>query len=191
MKTGKIMTALVVGCAVLAGAMLAIEPGRAAVPSAAPGADMGFDSNKPIAVNADNFVADLKAEMGTYTGNVIVIQGAMKLHADQVVVHAPQGKASNMQAQGHVVIDSASGTATGETGTYDVGSRVVRLNGNVVLTREQYVMRGQALEVQVATGEARLVGGAPAKTSSGEPAKPGRVQGLFVPATKPAEPAKP
>src|SRR5262249_39230439 len=75
------------------------------------GNGLGFDSGKPIAVNADSFLADLKGETGTYTGNVIVTQGEVKLHADEVTVLAPGGRAARMEAKGHVVVDSPSGQA--------------------------------------------------------------------------------
>jgi len=147
---------------------------------------MGLDSNAPIAVNADAFLADLNGETGTYTGNVIVTQGAVRLHADQVKVTAPSGRASKMEAQGHVVVDSPSGQAVGDNGFYDVPTQVLRLNGNVVLTKEANVMRGAALEISMATGIARLTaGGVPLAAAPGSPAPPpGRVQGLFIPAQR-------
>ena len=152
----------------------------------------GLDSNAPIAVNADSFLADLNGETGTYTGNVIVTQGTVRLHADTVKVTAPSGRASKMEAQGHVIVDSPSGQAVGDNGFYDVPTQMLRLNGNVVLTKEANVMRGSALEISMATGIARLTaGGTP--PAPGQPATqpPGRVQGLFVPAQRPGAPTPP
>jgi lipopolysaccharide export system protein LptA len=160
-----------------------------AAPAAAPAqarrnSAMGLDSNQPIAVNADSFLADLNGETGTYSGNVIVTQGAVRLHADQVKVTAPGGRASKMEATGHVVVDSPSGQAVGDAGVYDVPTQILRLNGHVVLTKEQNVMRGSALEVAMATGIARLTAGAEPQVA-GQPAQPqGRVQALFVPAQR-------
>ena len=149
--------------------------------SAAPAINdaLGFSSDKPIAVNADSFAADLNSETGTYSGNVIVSQGDVRLHADQVTVAAPGGKASRMQAKGHVVVDSPSGQAVGDAGDYDVAAQVLHLSGHVVLTKDQNVMRGSALIVSMATGEAHLTAGA---ENPGEPQ--GRVQALFVPAQR-------
>src|SRR5262245_22717067 len=73
-----------------------------------------LNANKPIAVNADSFLADLKAESGLYTGNVIVTQGDIRLRADRLKVLAPGGKASRMEVDGHVVLDSPSGQAMGD-----------------------------------------------------------------------------
>jgi lipopolysaccharide export system protein LptA len=156
--------------------------GRAALPSS--GNPLGLNSREPIAVNADSFLADLNGDTGTYTGNVIVTQGTVKLHADQVKVLAPGGRASRMEAQGHVVVDSPSGQAIADTGVYDVPQQILHLTGNVVLTKDQNVMHGTALEFSMATGLARMTAGTPVTTATtGEQpaAKPGRVQGLFYP----------
>ena len=153
---------------------------------AADTAGLGFDPAQPIAVNADSFAADLNAESGTYTGNVIVIQGEVKLRADSVTVSAPAGRASRLEARGNVIVDSPSGTAKGDAATFDVTQRLVRLTGQVVLTKDNNVMRGTALEVEIATGRARLTGAVAASgqgpAAAQAPAQvPGRVQGLFAP----------
>jgi lipopolysaccharide export system protein LptA len=168
-------------------AFAALAAGEAQpAPDLSRGPDLGADSGKPIAVNADNFLADLKGETGTYTGNVIVEQGEVKLHADQVTVRAPGGKASRMEAKGHVVVDSPSGQAVGDNGIYDVAAQNLRLTGHVVLTQEANVMRGSELLVSMDTGIATLSAG---PQNPGE--APGRVQGLFVPAQKPDAAAAP
>ncbi len=137
-----------------------------------------LNANQPIAVNADSFLADLKAESGLYTGNVIVTQGDIRLRADRLKVLAPGGKASRMEVDGHVVLDSPNGQAMGDSGVYNVAEQMVRLTGNVVLTKDANVMRGSALEVSMATGIARLTAG----PQNGDPGLPAaRVQGLFVP----------
>jgi lipopolysaccharide export system protein LptA len=178
----------------LAATVVEAAPAPASAPASARRPNVGLDSNAPIAVNADSFLADLNGETGTYSGNVIVTQGMIRLHADMVKVTAPSGRASKMEAQGHVVVDSPSGQAVGDNGFYDVPSQILRLNGNVVLTKEANVMRGSALEISMATGIARLTaGGQPVAQGPGQPpTQPqGRVQGLFIPAqragTPPAE----
>jgi lipopolysaccharide export system protein LptA len=164
---GALGTLMVAGWAVASAAP--VPPAQSSGP-----AGIRYDSNKPIQVNADTFAADLNASTGTYRGNVVVVQGAIKLRADEVRVIAPDGKARRMEARGRVVIDSPSGTARGDNGTYDVVARVIRLTGNVTLTKDQNMMRGTALDVDIASGKARLV----AVSASG---KPERVQALINP----------
>ena len=169
--------------------VLCLALGLSGAASAAPSPG-GLDTSKPIAVNADSVTADLKAETVTYTGNVIVIQGDVKLRADTVTVDAPDGKAARMEARGHVIVNSSSGTAVGDTATYDVGRQVVHLVGQVALTKDNNVMRGTALDVDIATGKVRLTGSAASTGKTPAEGQGGRVQGLFVPAPNKSAPNK-
>jgi lipopolysaccharide export system protein LptA len=148
--------------------------------SAAPGGKPitgNHDNNAPINISSDSFQADLNAKSGTYTGNVIVVQGDTKLRANQVHVITVNGKADKITASGNVVVDSpTSGTATGDNGVYSVGPRVVVMTGNVVLKKGKDVMRGAQLTVNMVTGQAVLGSGVRTQGSSG-----GRVQGVFTP----------
>ncbi len=139
--------------------------------AAANGPLASHESNAPISVSSDNFVGNFETKIGTYIGNVIVTQADYKLRADQVRVNVVNGKPSRFDATGHVVFVSTSGTATGDTGVYDLGPRTVTLTGHVVLTKDKDVMHGTALTVNMVTGESRL---------SAQGAAGGRVQGLFV-----------
>jgi lipopolysaccharide export system protein LptA len=134
------------------------------------------DSNAPINISSDSFQADLNGKTGTWQGNVVVVQGDMKLRANSVRMTTVNGKADKVLASGNVVVDSpTSGTATGDSGIYSVGPRTVVMTGNVVLKKGKDVMRGTQLTVNLATGQANL-GGAKA------PGKPGgRVQAVFTP----------
>jgi lipopolysaccharide export system protein LptA len=135
------------------------------------------DNNAPINISSDNFQADLNGKNGTWTGNVLVVQGDTKMRSNQVRVSTVNGKADKVFASGNVVVDSPnSGTATGDSGVYSVGPRVVVLTGNVVLKKGKDVMRGAQLTVNLATGQATLGGGTKAQGHQG-----GRVQGVFTP----------
>ncbi len=136
------------------------------------------DTNAPIQVSADNFLADINAKTGTYSGNVLVTQGDIHLRADKVRVNVVDGKPDKIFANGNVVLAAPSGTAKGDDGVYNVGPRQITLTGHVVLTKEKSVMRGSTLTVNLVTGTAQL-------GNSG-----GRVQGLFVPAPRAVRYAK-
>ena len=151
---------------------------QAAAPPAKPLAGQ-HDSKAPIDISSDNFQADLNAKTGTYSGNVIVVQGDTKLRANQVRVTTVNGNADKIFASGNVVVDSPkSGTATGENGVYSVVPRTVLLTGNVVLKKGKDVMRGAQLTVNLVTGQALLGGGV--KGQAGTP-ESSRVQAVFTP----------
>jgi lipopolysaccharide export system protein LptA len=101
---------------------LSLTQARSALPAGVSAVDM----NAPIAINADNFLADLNGETLLYTGNVIVTQGMTRLHADRVKVSSSGGKASRVEANGHVVVDTPSGQAVGDSGVYDVAEQMLR-----------------------------------------------------------------
>ncbi len=130
------------------------------------------DPNAPIEVSAENVVADATAKTLTYTGNVMIRQGEVRMRANTVRVNEVDGHADKVFAQGGVVVDAPSGMATGDNGVYDVTPRIVTLTGHVVLAKEKNVMRGTTLTVNLITGQAKLDGGQ---------GQGGRVQGLFTP----------
>ncbi len=147
------------------------------------------DANQPIGISADLFVVDKNPTSGpggtitgTYTGNVIITQGEIRLRADKVRINIIAGKPDKIYANGNVVVNSASGTATGDAGVYDVSPRLVTLTGRVVLTKEKNVMRGAQLTVNLVTGVAQLGGGGRVNgTLVPGSGGGGRVQGLFTP----------
>ena len=152
-----------------------------AVPALAAPQPIRRNSNEPINVSADNFIAEKEPVKsgpgvinGTYSGNVVITQGDIRMRADTVRINVIANKPNKIYADGNVVVVSASGTATGDHGVYDVAPRLVTLTGHVVLTKEKDVMRGAQLTVNLVTGVAQLGGGV-AGTHGG------RVQGLFTP----------
>jgi lipopolysaccharide export system protein LptA len=165
---------------VLLSALAALTAGAYAAPASKP-IIANHDNNAPINISSDNFQADLNAKSGTYSGNVIVVQGDTKLRANQVRILTVNGKADKIYASGNVVVDSPnSGTATGDNGVYSVVPRTVLMTGNVVLKKGKNVMRGTQMTVNMATGQMVMTAGG-AKT----PANPGgRVQSVFQPNTQ-------
>jgi len=135
------------------------------------------DNNAPIDISSDNFQADLNGKTGTWTGNVVVVQGDVKMRSNSVRVSTVNGKADKVYAAGNVVVDSpTSGIATGDNGVYSVSPRTVVMTGNVVLKKGKDVLHGAQLTVNLDTGKAVLGGGAKARGSTN-----GRVQGVFTP----------
>lgn len=167
---------------------VAILPALLGVADAAPAAKAGtkttttsitgskHDNSAPINISSDNFQGDMETKVGTYIGNVIVIQGDYKLRSDKMNVHVVNGKASTIDAAGNILFNSGIETASGDTGVYDLNAHTVTLDGKVVLTKAKNVMRGTHLVMNLDTNKAYLT----AKGMAGG----GRVQGLFVPAKK-------
>ena len=165
-------------------ALLALPSALLAAPAAAPAAKpvLGpHDNNAPINISSDSFQADLNGKTGTWSGNVIVIQGDMKLRANTVRMTTVNDKADKVMASGNVVVDSPkSGTVTGDNGVYSVVPRTVVMTGNVVMKKGKDVMRGAQLTVNLVTGQAVLGGGVKGQVA-GQAQTNTRVQAVFTP----------
>ena len=141
--------------------------------------------------------------MATFAGDVDAVQGDLVLSADKLMVHY-EGESSavgiasgsdnsirRIDAEGNVIIASPEETAKGRHGTYDVPAKLVTLEGEVVLTRGENVIRGERLELDLVTGKSRMVG-AETTVADGETAAPGeRVKALFTPKSKDDDGKKP
>lgn len=148
-----------------------------------------LDSKQPIEIAADNLEVLQGESKAIFSGNVIAKQGAITMRAAQMTVYyesannaqppaaAPAaGKGiKRIESRGNVVFVTPEESAQGDTAIYNVKTDTIDLVGNVVLTREQNILKGATLNYNLGTGRSLLNGGAAGKTTSG------RVRGLFVP----------
>ncbi|VEB95234.1 Lipopolysaccharide export system protein lptA precursor [Cedecea lapagei] len=99
------------------------------------------DTDQPIHIESDQQSLDMQGNVVTFTGNVVVTQGSIKINADKVVVTRPGGE------QGKEVIDGYGNPATfyqmqdsgkpvkGHASTmhYELANDFVVLTGNAYL----------------------------------------------------------
>lgn len=64
------------------------------------------DTEQPIHIDSDQQSLDMQGNVVTFTGNVVMTQGTIKINADKVVVTRPGGE------QGKEVIDGYGNPAT-------------------------------------------------------------------------------
>jgi lipopolysaccharide export system protein LptA len=184
------MTRRIILVACVALAPLAAAWGQAASPNPI---GRAHDGNQPIEITADSLEVIQPQQLAIFKGNVDAVQGELRLRSDTLKVHyrqrpagqpAPAGAAANPQtsihridAVGRVFVSSPEETARGDVGVYDVDNRTITLEGEVVLTRGDNVLRGNRATMDLASGRSVMI------PTSGE-----RVHGLFVPNKTP--PAK-
>jgi lipopolysaccharide export system protein LptA len=123
-----------------------------------------------VSISADHFVVEDESHKATFTGNVVVVQTTVTVHADQVV--ALYGKAgatsiSTFQATGHVTLITKDQTGTGDLAVFDPKSHMLTLTGNVVVTSKAGRVQSSKLVVDLAKKQSVF-------TSNG-----GRVTGVF------------
>ena len=132
-------------------------------------------------------------QIATFMGNVDAVQGDLVLTSDELRVYyrggggepgMNTGSIRRIEAEGNVFMSSPEETAEGEFGVYDVDGALLTLEGSVVLTRDDNIVRGQRLEIDLVTGRSQMFS-APPSTASGASGE--RVRAMFVP--PPPEPA--
>ncbi len=160
------------------------------------------DSRKPIEVTADTLEVLQKENKAIFSGHVVAIQGGIRLKADKMTVHyrqsqdqetlAPVGGQDGIrriEADSNVFLSTPEETASGAKGVYDVENRKIHLTGNVVLTREKNVLKGDQLTYNFDTAQSVLSGGV--TSSASDTKSQGRVRALFVPEDKKKASPKP
>ena len=171
----------------IAGAPLHAQPSKGP-----PNALQGFSQNhdQPVHIEAATLEVRDKDKVATFSGDVKVKQGDTGLRCKSLVVFyegndadgktlqaaspgpGGQQRIKRLEARGGVVVTHKEQTATGESGIFDMKTNTVTLNGNVVMTQGQNVLRGDRLVVDLTSGVSRVESG-----KNGQ----GRVQGLFQP----------
>lgn len=180
MRNTGIILATAIG---LASALLLASAAAAQVKQTAPvSALKGHNSNAPVDVRADRIEVQDRADRAMFAGNVHVVQSDMTLDTARLTVaySRGQGADSNVQirrldAAGGVTVKSASETARGDFGIYDLDRKLITLLGNVELIREGNRISGSRLVIDLTSGRAVVDGGPPGVNSSG-----GRVSGHFI-----------
>jgi lipopolysaccharide export system protein LptA len=187
----------------IAAALLAVTaaPLNAQPSKGPPNALQGFSQNhdQPVHIEAATLEVRDKDKVATFSGDVRVTQGDTNMHCKTLMVFYEQDDAKadqskslkaatpgpggqqrikRLEARGGVVVTQKDQTATGETGVFDMKSNTVTLNGEVVMTQGQNVLRGDRLVVNLTSGVSRVESGKNGRD---------RVQGLFVPSNGPIE----
>ncbi len=165
---------------------------------AGPGAK-NDNSSKPIEISSDTLEVDQQKQIAVFTGNVIAIQGDMRLRSNRMDVYytkkegaeaaapkpatpavpgAGQSAISKIVVEGSVVLATPDESAQGAHGIYQVDQKTLHLTENVILTRGQNILRGTRLDYNLETGRSVILG---AGTATIPASNGGRVRGVFVP----------
>jgi lipopolysaccharide export system protein LptA len=163
-----------------------------------------YDTKLPVEISSDSLEVLQHENKAIFKGNVIAVQGQLRLKSDVMTVHYRQkkdegtkppepkpqpapgtpaaanamGTISKIDVDGHVFMASPEESAQGDKGDYDVDAKTIHLfGGNVILTRDKNILRGTALEYNLETGRSLLTNGNNVVTGKSD----GRVRGVFVP----------
>jgi len=145
-----------------------------------------------IAVDANMLEIDDKAKQAIFKGNVVARQGDFSLKARELAMHytgqpaadvasesgdsgeGEGGRITRIEARGKVLVSKEDElTATSDWADFDVQAQMVTIGGNVVLSQNENVLRGDRLVIDIKSGKTRL-------EVDGDPGEQ-RIRGLFRP----------
>lgn len=119
------------------------------------------DPTKPVEVTSDSLAVNQTDGTAIFTGNVLVIQGDMRLTAAELtVVYSAQDqkKIESLTATGGVTLTAGPDAAESQDAVYTVDSGQVVMTGNVLLTQGANIISGQKLTVDLTTGKGNMDG---------------------------------
>jgi lipopolysaccharide export system protein LptA len=140
------------------------------------------DRNQAITLTADHATFNEKTGVTTYSGNVVIQQGTMKLQAASIVANLNARKeissitATGSPARFQQQVDASKGLAKGQAQKiiYNAETGIITMTGNAVLEQDGASIRGGNLRYSMNKGDIEATGGQ--SSTSG-----GRVQIVIPP----------
>lgn len=122
--------------------------------------ELNQDTTLPVQVQADQLAVNNADGSAVFSGNVVVVQGEMKLAAGEVQVkYGADGKSiDQLLARGGVTISNLGDAAEAQEALYTIASGVIVLSGNVLLTQGPSAMAGQKLTINLKDGTGVMEG---------------------------------
>ncbi len=118
------------------------------------------DPSLPVEVTSDSLNVNQEDGSAEFLGNVIVIQGEMRLSAERVLVVYSQDRSSieRMEATENVVLVSPPDAAEGDQAEYTIDTGVIVMKGNVLLTQGPSTISSDQMVANLTSGTATMTG---------------------------------
>lgn len=121
-----------------------------------------FDKSQPVEVTADALSVNQQDGTAVFDGNVLVVQGEVRMSAGKVRVEYGQTGASSgiskLVASGGVTFVTATDAVEAREADYSVDAGTVRLSGDVLLTQGANAISGDTLTVDLQSGSGTMEG---------------------------------
>lgn len=120
---------------------------------------------EPVEVSAETLEVNQAEGYALFSGNVVVVQGPLRLAADTVRAEYGAGEEegarmqmNRLHAVGNVVLTTADEAAEAAEAVYDVPAARIVLTGDVVLAQNGSAMSGDRLVYDLTTRSGRMEG---------------------------------
>lgn len=118
------------------------------------------DVTQPVQVDADQLSISQTDGTATFSGNVVISQGDMRLQAGTVTITYSADKKSiaSLHAEGGVTLSAGTDAATAESADYLPDTGDLTLVGGVVLTQGPAAISGEKLVLSLQSGTGTMSG---------------------------------
>jgi len=118
------------------------------------------DPSAPVEISADSLSVDQDTGVATFSGNVEVGQGDMRLAAAEVVVNYNDqtGEIDSLTVTGGVTFVTPTEAAEAERAEYDISGGMLVLIGDVLVTQGPSAMSADQMRIDLQTGNALMEG---------------------------------
>lgn len=118
------------------------------------------DPSLPIEIGADQLAISQADGSATFTGNVAISQGALKLVAAMVVVeYTEDGQGiRSLHATGGVTFANVNDAAEAREAVYTIETGQIVMTGDVLLTQGSNAISGQKLVIDLTAGTGSMEG---------------------------------
>ena len=151
------------------------------------------DRDKPIELEADTVFVDDAKKTSTYTGNVILTQGTLEIHADKLIVREDKEGFQHSTSTGNPTTFKQKREGKneymqggGKRIEYDGRMDKVQLYTDAWVKRGEDIVRGDYISYDANAEYAEVIGG---KSTTGGPS--GRVKAIIQPKNKNTAPSTP
>ncbi len=123
-----------------------------------------FDSSLPVEISADELRVDQSTGAAVFDGNVLVVQGEIRITAGRITVNYQTDEngattgISELLADGGVTMVTGTDAAEAQEAVYAVASGNVTLIGDVLLTQGPSAISGEKLVMDLNTGNGVMEG---------------------------------
>lgn len=123
---------------------------------------VAHDASQQIEVTSDSLSVDQATGNAVFSGNVIVIQGDLRMAAQEVsVFYGAAGGGQQVDrviATGGVLLTRGEDAAEGNSAEYTVGTGAMVMNGDVLVTQGRTAIAGDRLSIDLNTGNGTVEG---------------------------------
>lgn len=118
-----------------------------------------------IEVTADSLEVNQTTGSSVFSGNVLAVQGAMRIAAERLLLEYQGGggqagsrRISSLTASGGVTMVTQSEAIEAREATYDIDRQTLEMIGDVVLVQGSNLLSGERFVADLRAGTGRMIG---------------------------------